>query len=158
MNPWPVQPDSRTCGPSTVVVAEGLPGPWPDFEAAVLAMHRRLTGVRDRHGRLQAPWPRALGTPPWALARELDGRVRRFRRDEVVAALPHPVPVFLGSRWLPRHVVLVLDVDDDGLLAYDPARGDLVAMGTSRWKVPWWSVLPRSNPAPSPSARRTRPG
>ena len=90
----------RTCGPSVLVVAENLPGPWPDFEEQVFAMHRRVNRW----------WPRALGTTPWAVARELGGRrVRRFRQDEVLAALPTPVPVYLGSRWLPRHVVLVLE-------------------------------------------------
>jgi hypothetical protein len=142
-NDWPRQPDSRTCGPSVLVVAaqqiqHSRPGPWPDFEHQVLAMHRRVNRW----------WPRALGTTPWAVARELSRRgsgghrVRRFRHDEVVAALPHPVPVYLGSRWLPRHVVLVLDVKDDGLRAYDPARGAVVPIETSRWKVAWWSVLP----------------
>jgi hypothetical protein len=116
-----------------LVVAQTRPGPWPDFEQQVLAMHRRVNRW----------WPRALGTTPWAVARELGGRVRRFRHDEVVAALPHPVPVYLGSRWLPRHVVLVLDVQDDGLRAYDPARGAVVPIESSRWQVPWWSVLPR---------------
>ena len=40
------------------------------FAADVLAMHRRATSATSR-GRLQVPWPRALGTPPWAVAREL---------------------------------------------------------------------------------------
>jgi hypothetical protein len=137
MTTWPRQPDSRTCGPSVLVVAEHLSGPWPDFDRQVLAMHRRVNRW----------WPRALGTTPWAVARELrsrgrGGRVRRFRYDEVVAALPQPVPVYLGTRWLPRHVVLVLDVQDDGLHAYDPARGAVVPIATSRWQVRWWSVLP----------------
>ena len=110
----------------------------------MVATHRRLTGLRDRHGRLQLPWPRALGTPPWAVARELGGRVRRFRRDEVARGTPPPVPVFLGSRWLPRHVVLALEATDDGLRVYDPARGAVVLIATSRWKKAWWAVLPRS--------------
>jgi hypothetical protein len=130
------------------VVAEALAadkgaGPWPSFTEDVLAMHRRLTGVRDRHGRLQLPWPRRFGTPPWAVARELDGRVHRYRRDEVLAALPTPVPVFLGSRWLPRHVVLVLDERDGEPLAYNPAPGAVVPLSSSRWKHTWWAVLPR---------------
>lgn len=146
MTTWPTQPDNRTCGPSVVVVLEGLPGPWPDFERRVLAMHRHLNRF----------WPRALGTTPWAIAREVGGQVRRFRRPEVVAALPAPVPVYLGSRWLPRHVVLALDVTDDDLLVYNPAVGAVVPMRSSRWKRTWFAVLP--SPEPSSSAGRTPPG
>ncbi|MFC7495092.1 MULTISPECIES: hypothetical protein [unclassified Nocardioides] len=133
MTTWPRQPDNRTCGPSCVVVAEGLPGPWPNFERDVLAMHRRLNRV----------WPRALGMTPWAIAGRLGGRVRRYRRAQVLAALPRPVPVYLGSRWLPRHVVLVLDERDGEPLVYDPARGVLAPISTSGWKHRWFAVLPR---------------
>lgn len=148
MKSWPRQPDSRTCGPSSVVVAEALlanreDGPWPDFRGDVLAMHRSLTGVRDRHGRWQLPWPRMFGTPPWAVARELGGSVHRYRQAEVLAALPAPVPVFLGTRWLPRHVVLVLDERDGEPLIYNPALGAVVPLSSSRWKRRWWAVLPR---------------
>ena len=138
MTTWPTQPDNRTCGPSVVVVLEGLPGPWPDFDERVLAMHRRLNRW----------WPRALGTTPWAVARRVGGRVRRFRREEVIAALPTPVPVYLGSRWLPRHVVLALEYDDDSLRVYNPANGAVVPMKASKWKKAWWAIVP--NPAPSP--------
>ena len=133
MTTWPRQPDHRTCGPSVVVVAEGLPGPWPHFREDVLAMHRRLNRV----------WPRALGTTPWAVARELGGRVRPYRREHVLAALPHPVPVYLGSRWLPRHVVLVLDQRDGEPVVYDPALGALVPISAAAWPQPWCAVLPR---------------
>ncbi|MDF1603892.1 hypothetical protein [Nocardioides sp. YIM 152315] len=132
MTDWPRQPDSRTCGPSCVVVAEGLPGPWPHFDTEVLAMHRRLNRW----------WPRALGTTPWAISRRLGGRVRRYRRAEVLAALPRPVPVYLGGRWLPRHVVLVLDSRAGEPIAYDPARGMLAPLSASRWRHPWFAVLP----------------
>jgi hypothetical protein len=136
MTDWPRQPDSRTCGPSCVVVAEhlgqGLPDPWPEFGVEVLAKHRLLNRW----------WPRALGTTPWAIAHELGGRVRRYREAEVLAALPRPVPVYLGSRWLPRHVVLVLGERDGEPMAFDPARGRLAPLSSSRWKQPWWAVLP----------------
>ena len=94
MTTWPRQPDSRTCGPACVVVAQhlgrGLPPPWPHFGDDVLALHRRLNRW----------WPRALGTTPWAVAAALDGRVRRYRPAEVLAALPSPVPVYLGlAQW-----------------------------------------------------------
>ena len=141
MTDWPRQPDSRTCGPSVVVVREGLPGPWPDFAARVQATHRELNRV----------WPRALGTTPWAVARRLGGRVRRYRRDEVLAALPTPVPVYLGSRWLPRHVVLVLDQHDGVPVVYDPARGAVVTITSSRWQTAWFAVLP------SPTSRAPWP-
>ncbi|GAB3199303.1 hypothetical protein GCM10027062_15520 [Nocardioides hungaricus] len=134
---WPRQPDSRTCGPSVVVVRAGLPGPWPRFREDVLATHRRLNRL----------WPRALGTTPWAIARELrmtgrGGRVRRYRRAEVLAALPDPVPVYLGSRWLPRHVVLVLGEHDGEPVVYDPALGAAVPMSAARWRHAWWAILP----------------
>lgn len=132
MTAWPRQPDQRTCGPSCVVVTQGLPGPWPDFDARVFAMHRHLNRI----------WPRALGTTPWAIAHELGGRVRRYRNADVLAALPHPVPIYLGSRWLPRHVVLALSERDGEPVIYDPARGALVPISASSWKKRWFAVLP----------------
>lgn len=139
---WPAQPDGFTCGPSVVVVAqqlaEGLPGPSADFAERVLATHRRIRGR----------WPRLLGTPPWAVARELGGelggRVRWIRGrgyGAVLAALPRPVPVYLGSRWLPRHVVLALGERDGEPLVYDPARGAVVPITSSRWRTAWWAVV-----------------
>lgn len=136
MTAWPRQPDARTCGPSCVVVArhldDGVPDPWPGFAAEVRATHRQLNRW----------WPRALGTTPWAVGRALGGRVRRYRRAQVLAALPRPVPVYLGNRWLPRHVVLVLGEHRGEPLAYDPARGVLAPLSTSRWQQPWFAVLP----------------
>jgi len=131
---WPRQPDERTCGPSVIVVAQGLPGPWPDFRDRVLATHRRVNRL----------WPRALGTTPWAVARALGGRVRWIRGRgwaQVLDALPHPTPVFLGSGWLPRHVVLALEERDGVPVVYDPAQGALVPVTSSRWKVAWWAVV-----------------
>jgi hypothetical protein len=77
------------------------------------------------------------------VARELGGRGHRYRQAEVLAALPTPVPVFLGTRWLPRHVVLVLDERDGEPLIYNPALGAVVPLSSSRWKRRWWAVLPR---------------
>jgi hypothetical protein len=134
---WPRQPDGYTCGPSVVVVAEQLrsgsvnPG-WAGFAARVHATNRRL----------RRWWPRLLGTTPWAVARALGGRVRPYRPESVRAALPRPVPVFVGSRLLPRHVVLVVAATPDDLLAYDPAAGALVPLSTLRWPVHWCAVLP----------------
>ena len=81
--------------------------------------------------------------------------------DEIVAATRdhHPVPVYVGNRWLPRHVVLALGEAEGGLRCYEPARGRLVdvnraafgsrRLGVAGWSHAWWAVLP------PPGARRT---
>ena len=137
------------------------------FAREVLAMHRRTTGPVDVRGSLQLPWPRFLGTPPWAVARQLSGTAgragaayrthvvlpwrRRAALDDLLAAARagHPVPLYVGNRWSPRHVVLVLD---EGLVTYDPATGGRVPLrrddfeagrvGAGRWSVPWFVVRP----------------
>lgn len=167
-----VQPDEVSCGATCLVVARmitdhsygeyvGSAPSVPDrFRAEVLAMHERVTGLTNR-GRLQLPWPRALGTPPWAIAREMGDRDVRWIRtsptagyDAVVAATREhrPVPVYVGSWWLPRHVVLALGEADGGLRFFEPARGRLVdvnreqfrtsRLGIAGWDHAWWAVLP----------------
>lgn len=192
------QPDSRSCGAATLVVARMLndesyaeliaTGRHPvtgyllgvpteeRFPAEVLAMHRRSTRSVALNGHLQVPWPRALGTPPWALAAQMSGpqgsgRGGRYHsrwilpnhRDDVVAAIGRAlsndevVPLMIGTRWLPRHVVLVTGrgggARDGQFGVYDPAIGgvrrfaapDFVSgrLGLGRWSVPWAVVLPR---------------
>lgn len=165
-----VQPDQRTCGAAVLVVArmlhdaayvESVAG----FEQETLALHRRITGAVDAGGRAQLPWPRALGTPPWAVARELSATtgtpyrprlVLPWNRTASISAIRAAtragdlVPIYVGNRWLPRHVVLVVDED---LHAYDPAQGGQVGMDPARfvagslqlsgWSHPWFAVLPR---------------
>jgi hypothetical protein len=137
------------------------------FSAEALAMHHRVTGLADLFGRLQPPWPRALGTPPWAVARQLSApgapyvvRQARFARsgvlDDVRAALEagDPVAVFVGDRWMPRHVVVALRATGDGFGCYDPARGGLRQVSRTgfvdgplrlgRWDCSWFVVRPRS--------------
>ena len=169
-----VQPDQRSCGAAALVVARMLlePGYRPlvqtpeSFRAEVLAMHRRATSIVDGSGRLQVPWPRALGTPPWAVSRQLEavtgrdhdvrpllgGRAAAY--DRMVAALRsgQPVPVYVGNRWLPRHVVLAVEALDEGWRCYEPASGRLVdvsrrafveaRLALAGWDRPWFVVLP----------------
>jgi len=188
-----VQPDRRSCGASVLVAARmlldrgyadlvttgrhpvtgfSLPGTLPDrFRSEVLGMHRRVTGLVDVDGRLQLPWPRALGTPPWAVARQLSatgrpgvgqavvpvhgGRGEVFDRIAAEVATGRPVPVYVGNRVAPRHVVLFVDLPPgrvDRLLCYDPACGRVVEVereafvrGRLRlagWDRPWFAVLP----------------
>ena len=140
------------------------------FSDEVLGMHRRVTRIVDVRGRLQVPWPRALGTPPWALARQLSamGSAAHPPRpyvmrpaapagaayDSVVAATGQgsPVGLYVGNRWLPRHVILALSPVEGGLRCYEPARGRLVdlsrddfvgkSLGVAGWDVPWFVVRP----------------
>lgn len=139
------QPDARSCGAACMVVAAGAAAPTT-FGVDVLATHRRLTR-RRLHGRWQLPWPRALGTPPWAVARELAAltgtphrvRVLRWRQQ---SPLP-PGALYVGSRWLPRHVVLVLEGDPP--TCYEPASGrpqPLDGRPLAGWPVRWLCVVP----------------
>lgn len=119
------------------------------FAEETLSTHREITSLR--HGaRAQLPWPRALGTPPWAVSRALQGATGRTYgvavvrdRDSAYDAIAartgehHPVAVFVGSRHLPRHVVLAIrPADDDGgraLWTYEPAAGRVLRVRRERW-------------------------
>ncbi len=164
------QPDQRSCGPSSLVAAHILLDPTyrPDtFSTEVLALHRRLTGP-SFGGRAQLPWPRALGTPPWAVARamtsfsdlpyrtrvvRLGGRSSAFDALHVAVTEGHPCPLYVGSTWVPRHVVLAVAPTDSGVQVYNPARGRVVELLRTafeggklttfgRWTKPWFAVLP----------------
>jgi hypothetical protein len=151
------QPDRRSCGAATVVMAEARVDPayaervcadQATFGAAVLRRHRDLTRW--------PPWPRMIGTPPWAVARALTAltgvrhRTRLVRRRRSVP--PASGALYVGSRWLPRHVVLVVDVGR----CYEPASGrvagvprDAYAAGElslAGWSTPWFAVTPVNRP------------
>jgi len=137
----------------------------PDnFDDEVLATHRRVTGPIDDRGALQLPWPRALGTPPWAVAHQLSaddpGRtyaarlvLRRARAFDRLTEHPAPSVLYVGSGWIPRHVVLVVEVSTASLRIYEPSRGRLVdvsrddfvesRLDLAGWRKPWFTVTPR---------------
>ena len=133
----------------------GAPDPAERFGDEVLRTHRRTN-------RLGAglPWPRALGTIPWAVARELPGphRVRwvldRERAWDWLVTSPDPVPLYVGNAALPRHVVLVVEAAADRALVYEPGAGvdravDRAAflagrLGLAGWQRPWCMVTPCS--------------
>lgn len=163
----PVQQSPVTCGSACLTVARMLvdpvfaswvrtgtphpPGsPSGDTEAERFAAYervvmRRTNGVLAGHHRLNVPWPRALGTPPWGAKRELEygaatagtlydvgtvrhlsaaGLHRAFERLVEVVAEGEPGLLYVGSAHLPRHVVLVLPGDGDRVLdVYDPGTG-----------------------------------
>ena len=192
----PVQQSPVTCGSACLTVARMLVNPqfarWittgegprvdappGDTEAERFAAYERV--VMDRTNRLYAggrrlnvPWPRSLGTPPWGAKKELEfgasrrgtrytvevlrtDLAKRLRADHArlveVVDDGEPALLYVGSVVLPRHVVLVLPGDGDGVLdVYDPTTGlvtllDEESFGARRlrlsgWDVPWFAVQP----------------
>ena len=155
------QPDQRSCGATCLVVAAMLAD--PAYSSGLLASGRFATEVLSAHRALShtgLPWPRSLGTQPWALAAQLTRlgqaayAVRAPRWHQALPPGPtQPVAVYVGSAWLPRHVVLVVGATGDRLHVFDPARGQVVEvsrtawdqrrLGLSGWDVPWSVVSPR---------------
>ena len=163
----PVQQSPVTCGSACLTVARmhvdpqfaswvrtGLPNPpgSPEgstpgerFAAYERIVMRRTNSLLPGAHRLNVPWPRRLGTPPWGAQRELEyGAARRgteytldvlrtdSRRELVtsfdtlvdVVAEGEPGLLYVGNTVAPRHVVLVLPGDGDRMLdVYDPGSG-----------------------------------
>lgn len=162
----------RTGSPSRPGAVEG-DSPSARFAAYEQVVMRR-TNALISHGGLHLPWPRFWGTPPWGARRELefgaarDGTCYRvenarhlratarradYQRLVEVVADGEPGLLYVGSRLLPRHVVLVLPGDGDRTLdVFDPGSGrvshlrldDYVnhRLGLSTWNVPWFIVSP----------------
>ena len=168
------QPDQRSCGPSSLVAAHILIDPAyaatqnpHAFAGTVKDLHRQLTGA-SAFGRAQLPWPRALGTPPWAVVRamtEFSGipyrnHIVRWgnRKDDFDAlhaavTAGHPCPLYVGDR-IPRHVVLAVAPTAGGVDVYNPGRGTVDELERAafeagklttfgRWVTPWFAVLPK---------------
>lgn len=191
--PGLTQPDARSCGAASLVAARMLLDPGyaelitggthprtglaltgsvqERFGHEARAMHRRVTGVATLSGGVQLPWPRVLGTPPWAVVHQLSQtggpalpptsydvhptRVRPRGAAALVRAgldAGRPVAIFVGNAWLPRHVVLAIGTSGDSVECYDPGRGRVVAASTEafterrlpfgRWSTPWFVVAP----------------
>lgn len=188
--PAPAQLSSISCGPTALTTARMLRDPalahWArtgdpggrafpsgahtETEAGRLAayhalVHRRTNAAIGPTGRLQAPWPRALGTPPWGVARELEaltgsapGRyrtviVRWARADRIIrvvralaghASTERPAVLYVGNDVAPRHITLLVpDPAGPGMLLYDPAGGqvgplDAAALARRRLLVGGW--------------------
>jgi len=192
----PVQQSPVTCGSACLTVARMLVNPqfarWittgegprvdappGDTEAERFAAYERVVMHRTNHlyaggRRLNVPWPRTLGTPPWGAKKELEfGASRRGTRYSVevlrtdlakrlradharlvdVVDDGEPALLYVGNAVLPRHVVLVLPGDGDGVLdVYDPTTGLVTLLDAdsfaarrlrlSGWDVPWFAVQP----------------
>ena len=147
----PVQQSSVTCGSASLTVARMLVSPefgqwivdgidpnggptdsrsererFAEHERAVM---NRTNGIRAAGGKLNVPWPRALGTPPWGAEKELElgaarpgaayamrlvrlgssDALREVYRDLVRLVRDGlPALLYIGNAWAPRHVTLVL--------------------------------------------------
>lgn len=167
------QPDRRSCGAASLVMARRLANPryaalvgdQATFAHETSTLHRRVTSLSDTAGGWQVPWLRAVGTPPWAVARELRLLTGTSYAVHPVRLLRHvwphlrevgpqrPAAVFVGDRFLPRHVVLVTAVDAAAATTYEPASGLTSAVGRERWERgdlalagwdrPWLVLSPR---------------
>jgi hypothetical protein len=115
----------------------------------------RTNGIHAAGGKLNMPWPQALGTPPWGAEKELeDGAARpgvaytmRLVRLGSSAALRDvyrdlasvvreglPALLYIGNGRLPRHVTLVLPGEGDAQLdVYDPASGSVTDLAPDRF-------------------------
>ena len=140
---WPRQRDGVTCGPSVAVMAGVLldadygaplrgarPQQWFDAEQGRV------------HSAVNMIWPRALGTTPAGMARALTGhsitRGVRYRWRPAVTgdalsdvceavAAGWPVAMLLGS-LIPRHWVLLTEIDGAALRCYEPSGGSVVSV------------------------------
>jgi len=120
------------------------------FAEHELQVMNRTNGFKAAGGKPNLPWPRALGTPPWGAARELEagaarpGAAYRMRllRLGSAAALRHvyqdlaglvgeglPALLYVGSPSLPRHVTLLLP--GSGTAASDDTAGSDGTEGTA---------------------------
>lgn len=186
-----VQPDRATCGSCCLVLArminhpeyartilapppdEHVPDVAAHFHADVLAMHELTSSLRDETGRRQLPWPKSLGTHPWAVARRMGepggcgvtgsayavryadpGRLdAHIDAIETALSAGHCVPIFIGDGACPRHVLLAVDTEGHAIGVYDPSRGTRVVVGrdairtstidVAGWDQLWLSILPR---------------
>jgi len=151
----------------------------------------RTNGLHAADGSLNLPWPHAMGTPPWGAEKELEssqlgmtgatyamrvlgfgsGKTLREAHQALLGQVREGLPalLYIGNRWMPRHVTLVLPgagppgagpavsgqavggqavggQGGDGVLdVYDPATGavtilDPVRFATRRLGIAGWDV------------------
>lgn len=135
-------PELRGATPRQLEALAAIP-----IERRVAALQRVLKRRATSIAGAGIPWPGALGTPPWGLARTArfpgvayrhypvdDADAGHFRqvlgRIGAAAARGVPVPLYSGgdtSRGLasavPRHVVLVVGATPRGLRIWEPGEG-----------------------------------
>jgi hypothetical protein len=148
------QTDDTACGSMSILMARAMADPLytlylttggstspaaasaEQFQARLAAEEQRIHDATNRF------WPQRLGSTPSGVSTELnkyaDALGTHYEprlvtralgssalRDAVTAAdSAQLVPVLIGD-WIPRHYVLLIGRDKDGLLFYEPIRGRL---------------------------------
>lgn len=162
--------------------------PAERFAAYERVVHRRTNHLALSAAGLNLPWPRMFGTPPWGAKRELefgaakhgtdyditfvrplsqDGLVAAFDKLNSVVADGMPGLLYVGTKAMPRHVLLILPGNgDDRLDIYDPTDGSVRARSVrsfashdlrlSGWDVPWFVVAPTDLRTVRESVRQER--
>ena len=139
---WLRQRDGVSCGPSVAVMAGALLD--ADYGAPLLGGGMRAERAQQWfdseqgrvHRAVNVLWSRALGTTPAGMARALSAHGRPYRwrsarpRDslaDVCAGLAAglPVAMLIGSA-IPRHWVLLTELDGSVVRCYEPSAGRLV--------------------------------
>ena len=178
----PVQQTGTTCGSASLTIARMLVNPsfaeWilggvrrdgraaavPGVSGAGTVAQRfaayeqvvagRTNALVGAGGKLQLPWPRALGTPPWGARHELEfgasepgaayrttwtrlrgpqGGRSAYRVLRERACDGRPALLYIGNAWLPRHVVLVLSSRANAVEVYEPASGQVLVISEHRF-------------------------
>jgi hypothetical protein len=127
------QRDGISCGPCVAVVAGALLD--PEYGPVLSDGHRFADEQRRVHAAVNRVWPRRLGVTPVGMAHALSKhrpyrwRLFRGRSDELAdvaaaVAAGRPVAMLIGNA-IPRHWVLLAEVDADEFRCYEPSAGDV---------------------------------
>jgi hypothetical protein len=132
------QRDGVTCGPSVAIVAAAL------LDSGYAGQLHRASWFAEEQGRLHRQlnksWPRAMGTTPAGMVAALSRhstlpyrwRLPRGRRDGLfdireALLLGFPVAMLVG-RFIPRHWVLLTEVQDNEFTCYEPSSGSVLQL------------------------------
>jgi hypothetical protein len=149
---WIVDGIDSKGGPSD---SRSEPERFAEHEGEVM---NRTNGLHAAGGKLNVPWPRALGTPPWGAEKELEdgaalpgsaytmhvvrwgsnsARHAAFRALVSLVREGQPALLYIGNGWMPRHVTLVMPANSGdsagGLDVYDPATGAVTELDPERF-------------------------
>lgn len=165
---YPRQTSPVTCGIAALAAVAGRHR-FPQYLAAqpleAATVQERLHAIASRIG---MPWPRALGTSPWALAALASSLIgQHFQIIPVLCggkareALAHAIDadsdcfLYVGGnakawqRWVPRHVVAVLGAESTltTIWVFEPSSGGI-------FEVPFASLFDQTRRGPRPEFGR----